>query len=155
DAIFFHQTVDRVTKSFAHQRPLWWYFMVLPAMLLPWTLSLRAPWRVWKENFRIGKSSRFAAAWFLPTVVAFCLVSGQERHFLLPILPGRALFLAGVLGDADGRLRGRLFGALLLGAGLLLAAMPYLAAHAHEFGALDRRLRAGQLTESFLHVIAG
>jgi len=155
DAIFLHQTVDRMTKSFAHQRPLWWYFMVLPAMLLPWTVGLRAPWRVWKQNFHMGKSSRFGAVWFLPAFVVFCLISGKQPHYLLPILPGLALYLAGVLSDTDSALRGRLFGLLMLATGLLLAAMPYLAAHAHDIAALERLVRSGKLTESFLHVIAG
>ena len=155
DAIFLHQTVDRMTKSFAHQRPLWWYFMVLPAMLLPWTVSLRAPWSAWKENVHIGKSSRFGIAWFGPALLAFCLVSGKQPHYLLPILPGLALYLAGVFDRDAARLRGRLFGLLLLLAGLALAALPYLAAHPHDFGTLDRMLRDGRLTESFLRVIAG
>ena len=155
DAIFLHQTVDRMTKSFAHQRPLWWYFMVLPAMLLPWTVSLRAPWRSWKENLHISKSSRFGLVWFAPAFLAFCLVSGKQPHYLLPILPGLALYLAGVLGSDGARLRGRLFGILLLVAGLSLAALPYLAAHPHDFAMLDRMLRDGRLTESFLRVIAG
>lgn len=155
DAIFLHQTVDRMTKSFAHQRPLWWYFMVLPAMVLPWTLSLRAPWRGWKENVHIGKSSRFGVAWFVPAFAAFCLVSGKQPHYLLPILPGLALYLAGVFDGADARLRGRLFGALLLLSGLGLMALPYLAAHPHDFAVLDRMLSDGRLTESFLHVVAG
>jgi len=155
DAIFLHQTVDRMTKSFAHQRPLWWYFMVLPAMLLPWSLSLRAPWRAWKGNFHIGKGSRFGLAWFVPALAAFCLVSGKQPHYLLPILPGLALYLAGVFDDANSRLRGRLFGALLFPVGLAFAALPYLAAHPHDFAVLDRMLADGRLTESFLRVIAG
>jgi hypothetical protein len=155
DAIFLHQTVDRMTKSFAHRRPLWWYFMVLPAMLLPWTLALRAPWRTWRDNFHMDKSVRFGVVWFVPAFAAFCLVSGKQPHYLLPILPGLALYLAGVLSDGAARLRGRLFGALLLFAGLALAALPYLAAHAHDIDAIDRMVRTGKLTESFLHVIAG
>ena len=155
DAIFLHQTVDRMTKSFAHRRPLWWYFMVLPAMVLPWTLALRAPLRAWRDNFHMGKSARFGTAWFVPAFAAFCLVSGKQPHYLLPLLPGLALYFAGVLSDARARLRGRPFGALLLLAGLALAALPYLAAHAHDIPALDRMIRAGTLTESFLRVIAG
>jgi 4-amino-4-deoxy-L-arabinose transferase-like glycosyltransferase len=151
NAIFLHQTVDRMTKSFAHQRPLWWYFMIVPAMVLPWTLSLRAPWRAWRDSFHISKSVRFAVAWFAPAFVAFCFVSGKQPHYLLPLLPALALFLAHVSGRDGARLRGRAFGALLLIAGLALAAVPYLAAHAHDIAALDRL----HLTDSFLRVISG
>jgi len=155
DAIFLHQTVDRMTKSFAHQRPLWWYFMVLPAMVLPWTISLRAPWSVWRDNVHISKSARFGLVWFVPAFVAFCLVSGKQPHYLLPILPGLALYLAGVFDADAAHLRGRLFGALLLIAGISLAAIPYLAAHPHDIGVLDSMVRDGRLTERFLNVIAG
>jgi 4-amino-4-deoxy-L-arabinose transferase-like glycosyltransferase len=54
NAIFFHQTLDRVTKSFAHRRPLWFYFAVVPFMVLPWTLVVRARWRAWRESFHIS-----------------------------------------------------------------------------------------------------
>jgi 4-amino-4-deoxy-L-arabinose transferase-like glycosyltransferase len=151
DAIFLHQTVDRMTKSFAHRRPLWWYFMVLPAMVLPWTVALRAPWQAWRDSFHISKSARFGIAWFVPAFALFCLVSGKQPHYLLPILPGLALYLAVVLGSDGARLRGRWFGALLLPAGIALAALPYLAAHAHDIAVLDQL----HLTEASLRVFAG
>ena len=150
DAIFLHQTVDRMTKSFAHRRPLWWYFMVLPAMVLPWTVALRAPWRAWRDGFHISKSARFSISWFVPAFALFCLVSGKQPHYLLPILPGLALYLAVVLGSDSARLRGRLFGALLLLAGIALAALPFLAAHTHDIAALDQL----HLTEASLRVFA-
>jgi hypothetical protein len=155
NAIFLHQTVDRMTKSFAHQRPLWWYFMVLPAMVLPWTLSLRAPWRAWRESFHISKCVRFAVAWFAPAFIAFCFVSGKQPHYLLPLLPALALYLAYVTGHANAQVRGAWFASLLLVAGVALAAVPYLAAHTQTVPALDRMVREGRLTESFLRVVAG
>jgi 4-amino-4-deoxy-L-arabinose transferase-like glycosyltransferase len=156
DAIVVRQTVGRVAKSFAHQRPLWWYFMVLPAMVLPWTLALRAPWRAWKEPLLApSKTLRFAIAWFVPTFVAFCLVSGKQPHYLLPLLPALALYLAEVLGAAGGHLRNRWFATLLLIAGIGLVAVPYLAAHANDIAPLQRLVKAGTLTESSLQVFAG
>jgi len=151
NAIFLHQTVDRMTRSFAHQRPLWWYLMILPLMVLPWTLSLRAPWRAWRESFHISKSGRFAATWFVPAFFAFCFVSGKQPHYLLPLLPALALYFAHVLGTDGARLRGRAFAALLLLVGLAIAALPYCAAHAREIAMFERL----QLTDSFLHVVAG
>lgn len=155
NAIFLHQTVDRMTKSFAHRRPLWWYCMVLPVMVLPWTLAVRAPWRTWRESLRISKSARFGIALFAPAFVVFCLVSGKQPHYLLPLLPGLALYLAAVLDGEGARLRGRLFGALLLLAGISLTALPYLAANPQWFEPLARAARDGRVTQSFLHVIAG
>jgi 4-amino-4-deoxy-L-arabinose transferase-like glycosyltransferase len=154
-AIFLHQTLDRMTQSFAHQRPLLWYFMVLPGMVLPWTVAVRAPWRAWKESFHISKSARFAVAWFVPAFIAFCLVSGKQPHYLLPILPAFALYFAQVLGRDRACLRGRVFGSMLFLCGLAMAALPYLAAHAHDIGVFDRMVKNGTLTESSLVVFAG
>ncbi len=155
NAIFLHQTVDRMTSSFAHRRPLWWYFMVLPAMALPWTLAVRAPWRVWRESFHISKFARFGVALFVPAFAVFCLVSGKQPHYLLPLLPGLALYLAVVLSRDGAALRGRLFGVLLLLAGVALAVLPYLAARAHGVATLDGFVRSHSITESALHVGAG
>ena len=150
--VVMRQTVGRVVHSFAHQRPFWWYFMILPLMILPWTLSVRAPWRVWRDHFATDKTARFAIAWFVPAFAVFCfLISGKQPHYLLPLLPGLALYLARVLGDGAAHLRGRPFGVLVLIAGIALALVPYLATHAHEIAALERL----HLTDSFLHVVAG
>ena len=155
DAIFLHQTVDRVAKSFAHRRPLWWYCMVLPVMVLPWTLALRAPWRAWRDNFHIGKTARFAVAWFVPAFVAFCLVSGKQPHYLMPLLPGLALYLALVLQSQGAVLRGRLFGVVVLIAGIAFALLPYLAAHAHAIRWVDAYVRHAHIDDSTLSVLAG
>ena len=155
DAIFLHQTVDRMTKSFAHRRPIWWYLMVLPMMVLPWTLALRAPWQAWRDNFHISKSARFAVAWFVPAFLAFCLVSGKQPHYLMPLLPGLALYLALVLRNDAAILRGRLFGAALLIAGIGFAALPYLAAHAHEIGWVDAIVGRDNIDDTTLSVLAG
>lgn len=155
NAIFLRQTVDRMANSFAHRRPLWWYFMVLPAMVLPWTLAVRAPWRAWRESFHISKSVRFAVAWAAPAFVAFCFVSGKQPHYLLPLLPALALYLAKVLGADGACVRGRAFGALLLLAGAALAALPYLAAHPQDFAFVAKMVAAGRLTPQFLRVICG
>jgi 4-amino-4-deoxy-L-arabinose transferase-like glycosyltransferase len=150
--IVLRQTVGRVVHSFAHQRPFWWYFIVLPAMLLPWVLSVRAPWRAWRNSFAADKATRFAVAWFLPAFAVFCfLISGKQPHYLLPLLPALALYLAHVLGTDGAQLRGRAFAALVLVVGIACAALPYLAAHAREIALFERL----HLTDSFLHVIAG
>jgi 4-amino-4-deoxy-L-arabinose transferase-like glycosyltransferase len=156
DAIVVRQTVGRVAKSFAHQRPVWWYFMVVPLMLLPWTVAVRAPWRDWRDAFLArSKAVRFAVAWFIPAFVAFCFVSGKQPHYLLPLLPALALYLANVLDAPGARLRGRWFGALLVLAGLALAALPYLSAHADAIATMRRLIDAGTLTRSSLAVFAG
>jgi 4-amino-4-deoxy-L-arabinose transferase-like glycosyltransferase len=156
DAIVVRQTVGRVAKSFAHQRPLWWYFLVLPLMILPWTLALRARVSAWRELVATRTQPvRFALAWFVPAFVAFCAVSGKQPHYLLPLLPALCLLLAQVLGHAGTRLRPRLLGALLLLTGLAFAAVPYLAAHAHDIGWVERFVDAAAINDATLRVLAG
>jgi len=155
NAIFVRQTVGRVAKSFAHQRPFWWYFMALPLMVLPWTLSLRAPWRAWRDGFAASKAARFGVIWFVPAFVAFCFVSGKQPHYLLPLLPGLALYLAQVQGDALARVRGRAFGVLLIVMGLALFVVPYAAMHAANLPVLSPLVQNGSLPTSELAAISG
>jgi len=153
--VVFHQTLERMSDSFAHARPIWWYFMVLPLMILPWILSLRAPWRAWRANFAGSRASRFAVCWFVPAFVAFSFNSGKQPHYLLPLLPSLALYFALVLRDPAARVRGRAFGVLLLAAGALLAAAPYLVTHAAELPFLASLVRSGSLSPTEQKVISG
>lgn len=155
DTVLLHQTAERISQSFAHARPFWWYLMVLPLLILPWMLSVRAPWHVWRASLTETRAARFGIAMFLPALVAFSFVSGKQIHYLLPLLPGLALYLADVLRDADARVRGRLFGALLLLAGMSLVAMPYLAEHAATLPLLARLVQNGSFTSTEQHVMGG
>ncbi len=112
-AIFLGQTFDRVSKSFSHARPIWWYLPLLPAMLLPWTICVRAPWQRWRSALTDSKAARFATIWFVPAFVGFCLISGKQPHYLLPLLPAVALYLSHVMQGADIRIAGRAFGIML------------------------------------------
>jgi 4-amino-4-deoxy-L-arabinose transferase-like glycosyltransferase len=153
--VVLHQTAARMTQSFAHARPVWWYCMVLPVMILPWTLSLRAPWRAWRDSLAGNKAARFALSWFLPAFVLFCLASGKQPHYLLPLLPGLALYFALVLRDDRARVRGRPFGALLALAGVLLFATPWLARHAADVPGLAALVRNGGFVATEQTVLGG
>jgi len=153
--VVFHQTAERMTQSFAHARPIWWYFMVLPFMILPWTLSLRAPWRAWRDNLAGSKAARFAVAWFVPAFVLFCFASGKQPHYLLPLLPGLALYFALVLRDDAARVRGRLFAVLLGLVGVFLCAAPWLAQHAASVPGLRGLVHGGSFSADEQAVLGG
>ncbi|MBS0591470.1 MAG: glycosyltransferase family 39 protein [Proteobacteria bacterium] len=142
-AIVLKQTAGRIANSFAHARPFWWYFMVLPVMVVPWTLSLRAPWRVWRASFTADKAVRFGLVGFAPAFVVFCFFSGKQPHYLLPLLPSLAICVAYALGDDAARVRGRAFGALLLVVGALLLAAPWLTARVGGFSPTEQQVIAG------------
>jgi len=153
--VLLHQTAERISQSFAHARPFWWYVMVLPLLILPWTVSVRAPWPAWRASFTEMRAARFGIALFLPALIAFSFFSGKQIHYLLPLLPGLALYFAAVLGDVDARVRGRLFGALLVATGLVVAAMPYLAEHAATLPLLAGLVQNGSFSPTEQHVMGG
>ena len=113
NAIFFGQTVGRMAKSFAHERPWWWYFMVLPALFLPWTF-----WpSVWRSFFLL-KISRyvdsgvlFCLCWFFSALFIFSLISGKQLHYLLPEFSALALLISYflLLKDSVSKLKYQIF----------------------------------------------
>ena len=153
NAIFFHQTVDRMTKSFAHRRPIWWYFTVVPFMVLPWTIVMRASWSTWRDSFHISKSVRFGIAWAVPAFIAFCLVSGKQPHYLLPLLGALAIYLATVLSRSGSRVSGWLFWILLSVAGVVLAALPIAITNVDQMTWMHAVIHRLDLTASSLLVI--
>ena len=112
----------RIADSFAHERSWWWYLPVLPLLLLPWWLSLRAPRAAWAGVWR-GRIWRFVSCWWIVPFVAFSAISGKQVHYLLPLLPAWALAGAWLLQQRGARLRPLLFVllALLVGAAMLAA----------------------------------
>ncbi len=128
-AIFWQQTADRMVKSFAHERPWWWYSAILPVMLFPWVLwppLYRAAAEVRRS---LDDGSRFCFSCAVPTFVAFSLISGKQPHYLLPLFPAFALLAARAL-DASGRLERRvsrlLPAAALAVTGVALMLIPFV-----------------------------
>lgn len=98
--LFFLQTAGRVVDSFDHARPLHWYLPMLLVLLFPWVIWPRL-WRaVFAQRPRLDDGSRFLASWLLPTFGVFCLVSGKQVYYLLPLLPAAAMAVALVLARA-------------------------------------------------------
>ena len=124
----------RIAHSFAHRRPWWWYLPLLPVLLLPWLLTLRAPRAAWQGLWR-GRFGRFLWCWWVLPFVAFCAISGKQIHYLLPLLPAWALAGAWLLQQADARLRPLLFGLLALVVAIGIAVLPFQAAKTFGYAA--------------------
>jgi len=121
-AILWGQTAGRVVDSFAHGRPWWWYLAWAPVFLLPWSLWAPA-WTAWRRRGAGPDAGlRLCAAWALPGLAIFTLVSGKQPHYVLPALPAAALALAARLGEAPSARRAAVaapaLALLALGAGL-------------------------------------
>ena len=105
-AIFWGQAAGRMVKSFAHQRPFWWYTALFPALILPWCI-----WPpLWKSLWENGKNlwrdgcQLFCLIWIGTAFIAFSAISGKQLHYLLPEIPALALLAArsfSQFGDAQ------------------------------------------------------
>ncbi|MCA0936519.1 glycosyltransferase family 39 protein [Vibrio alginolyticus] len=91
-AIFWGQSAGRMQDSFAHARPFYWYILLLPALLFPW-LFLISFWRgrpwVW-----VGRRDTFCFSLFVFVVGIFSCFSGKQIHYLLPVFPFAAVWVA-------------------------------------------------------------
>ncbi|WP_409421408.1 glycosyltransferase family 39 protein [Pseudaeromonas sp. ZJS20] len=90
--IFWSQSAGRMTDSFAHARPFYWYLVLLLPMLLPWPLV----WR-WRRPVMSDPLLRLALWGLLPQLLIFSLFSGKQPHYLLPCMPFVALGLSQLL----------------------------------------------------------
>lgn len=134
-AIFWGQTAGRMSKSFAHRAPVWWYLPLLPVLLFPWLLwpSL---WRglsaLRKADGMIGVP--FLLAWIVPVFIGFSLISGKQERYLLPLLPAFALLAAYALQRVQDT--PRRFDLVLpaLGFALLAAGWNYALTHPQRLG---------------------
>jgi 4-amino-4-deoxy-L-arabinose transferase-like glycosyltransferase len=96
EAIFWGQTAGRVSESFAHRAPWWYYLPFVPLVLFPWFV-----WpRFWKglKNVLGERQTRFLLAWLLLALLAFSLVSGKQPKYLVPLLPAFALLAGRAIG---------------------------------------------------------
>jgi 4-amino-4-deoxy-L-arabinose transferase-like glycosyltransferase len=127
--IFWGQTADRMVKSFAHRRPIYWYLPMLPVMLFPWLFALPV-WRALGKAFKLidEQGVRFCLAWFIPVFAAFSFISGKQPHYLLPIMPAFALLVGRGWGELNhiSWLDKLLIAIVGVGVGVLLLAMPSL-----------------------------
>lgn len=102
--IFWKQSAGRMVQAFHHRQPFWFYIPVLAGFLLPlffWRPLWRAAAKARREP--LSPPVRFLLCWLGPTFLAFCLISGKQPHYMLPLMPGVALLAAHVLREADAR----------------------------------------------------
>jgi len=135
NAIFWGQTAGRMTASFAHRAPFWWYLPMLPLLLFPWLL-----WpRLWRGLSALRRertdSVRFLLAWIVPVLIGFSLISGKQERYLLPLVPAFALLAAHALQQVQDRVRRFELALPALGFAVLAGAWVYLFMHPQRLGA--------------------
>jgi hypothetical protein len=90
--------VDRSTGDFGHQEPFYFYIIRLPFLIAPWTVFfihglVLAAQRAWREPRERGWLL-FLGAWFIGTLAAISAAAGKQDHYLLPLLPACAAYIA-------------------------------------------------------------
>lgn len=132
-AIFWGQTANRMVDSFAHNRPFWWYFPILPLLLFPWLF-----WGgFWQGVFKYDASKndtgvRLCLAWVFPALLTFSFISGKQVHYILPMFPAFALLIARYSASNTSSSRYQLLpiGIAIFVLGLILVALPsYASSH--------------------------
>ena len=100
-AVLWTQSAGRVSESFAHARP-WWFFLTLaPLYLWPWAWS----GVLWRDLVRLPlrgeEGPRLCLIWALSALVLFSLISGKQAHYLIPAVPAMAILFARAGASAD------------------------------------------------------
>ncbi len=102
NAILWSQTAGRVSHSFAHARPWWFYMVLLPVILLPW-ITWPTVWRGALSQRQAGLSmgGKFCWIWLLSVLSVLTLISAKQPHYLLPSLPAIFLLSASAVAAAE------------------------------------------------------
>jgi 4-amino-4-deoxy-L-arabinose transferase-like glycosyltransferase len=95
---FLRQHFSRfVSSELQHVRPWWFYLVVLPALMLPWTpmLLLGIQRRAWYREPR----RQFLLAWVVFGMVLFSASTNKLPGYVLPLLPAVAALAALALDE--------------------------------------------------------
>jgi 4-amino-4-deoxy-L-arabinose transferase-like glycosyltransferase len=99
--IFWSQSAGRMSNSFAHEKPFWFYFPILLVIFLPFVLwpQFWKAFKAYKSKFVEQSSFAFLMSWIIPVLISFSLISGKQIHYLIPLMPAFAILLSLVLSS--------------------------------------------------------
>lgn len=100
--IFWGQSAGRVINAFAHREPFYFYIPFIPVFMLPWMLTSV----FWKgiKNVRMWpytNASRFLLCWIIPAFLIFCMISGKQLHYIIPMTSALAILVAAGISHAS------------------------------------------------------
>jgi len=78
-----------------HPEPFWFFGMVIPLLLAPWTLFIvRAAWRmIAQRGWRTDSLSRFLLVWIVVVIGFFSASTGKLMSYILPAIPALGILL--------------------------------------------------------------
>lgn len=109
--LWAHNIERFFTPVFRHERGFWFFFVVLPLAIFPWTLLLAAPlgrlWRARRSFRREPSPELLLALWIVFPLLFFTLSRSKLPGYILPAVPALCLLLARELATepADAQLR--------------------------------------------------
>ena len=91
--IFIKQTVGRTIKAIAHDRPFYYYIILLPGLYFQWFILLFAALGHYIKNYRnLDNYEKFMLIWFVVTIVFFSIIKSKLWLYILPsAFPAAAL----------------------------------------------------------------
>lgn len=99
--LFVTQSVGRAVRSFAHERPFYYYLYTFPPIFLPWAFFFPgALWRLWQQGSRQDWRLPFLLSWTVGLFLFFSAISGKLVIYLLPLFPAAALVVADLWREA-------------------------------------------------------
>lgn len=87
--VWHEQLVGRAVNSWSHREPVYFYLVLLPLLLMPWSGLIGTGMR--RLARRRSLAWRAVASFTLPPLIALSLVSGKLFIYLQPLVPGLAL----------------------------------------------------------------
>jgi 4-amino-4-deoxy-L-arabinose transferase len=100
---FWHEHVQRFLggkEKAQHAESIWYFFLIAPAVFLPWTFLLPAAGLGLRKHLQISsphpetrKLIRFCLAWFTLPFLFFSLSSGKLLTYILPCFPPFAILV--------------------------------------------------------------
>ncbi|WP_457554162.1 phospholipid carrier-dependent glycosyltransferase [Desulfobacula sp.] len=92
---FWNEHVKRfLSKGAQHKESFFYFFMILPAALFPWTFLTPASIAGLRTKGIKTPLLRYALCWFVFPFLLFSISSGKLSTYILPCFPGLAILLA-------------------------------------------------------------
>jgi 4-amino-4-deoxy-L-arabinose transferase-like glycosyltransferase len=105
-----HHFARYISNKYHHSQPVYFYFLIVPLLALPWTAFLFAGLMQFKSWLSLAKPAdvegagrsanalmNFALAWFIFPLVFFSFSGSKLPGYILPMLPAAALIAGGQL----------------------------------------------------------
>lgn len=123
--ILWGQTAGRISKSFAHQEPWWYYIVYFPILLVPWVFLI-SRWLSGFKNIKSEKETLFCISLIISELIFFSLISGKQIFYILPVIIPASLILSNSLNkDTLSQTEFGFICAFYFILGLLMAFAPY------------------------------